>query len=145
MLQSFYLKQINVVITRIVSKYDDGEEWCKSVVGWKDLWKQYTEKCENLKAKVRIPRFLLAARLCTVCQVGSLSRKIRKFFLSFWKSILRYWKFESTFYLFERASWSSQPVVQEEKVQMENDGGEDAAAESPEAGVDVPVEEADNQ
>ena len=36
-------------------------------------------------------------------------------------------------------------MVQEEKVQMENDGGEDAAAESPEAGVDVPVEEADNQ
>ena len=117
----------------------------KNVVGWKDFSRQYTDKCENLKAKVRIPRFLLAARLCTVCQVGSLSRKIRKFFLSFWKSILRYWKFESTFYLFERASWSSQPVVQEEKVQMENDGGEDAAAESPEAGVDVPVEEADNQ
>ena len=35
-------------------------------------------------------------------------------------------------------------MVQEEKVQVENDGGEDAAAESPEAGVDVPVEEADN-
>ena len=37
------------------------------------------------------------------------------------------------------------PVVQEEKVQVENNGGEDAAAESPEAGVDVPVQEADNQ
>ena len=36
-------------------------------------------------------------------------------------------------------------MVQEEKVQMEYNGGEDAAAESPEAGVDVPVEEADNQ
>ena len=104
----------------------------------------YTEKWENLKAKVRIPRFLLAARLCTVCQVGSLSRKKRKYFLSFGKSVLKYWKFENIFYLFERAS-SSQPVVQEEKVQMENDGGEDAAAESPEAGVDVPVEEADKQ
>ena len=36
-------------------------------------------------------------------------------------------------------------MVQEEKVQVENDGGEDAAAESPEAGVEVPVEEADHQ
>ena len=36
-------------------------------------------------------------------------------------------------------------MVQEEQVQVENDGGEDAAAESPEAGVDVPVEEADHQ
>ena len=71
--------------------------------------------------------------------------KIWKYFPSFWKSILRYWKFESTFHLYERASWSCQPVVQEEKVQMENDGGEDAAAESPEAGVDIPVEEAANQ
>ena len=36
-------------------------------------------------------------------------------------------------------------MVQEEKVQMENDGGEDAAAESPEASVDVPVQEADHE
>ena len=36
-------------------------------------------------------------------------------------------------------------MVQEEKVEVENDGGENAAAESPEAGVEVPVEEADNQ
>ena len=136
MLQDFKLKQMNGVRWTEMAQND------KNVVGWKDF---SNDKSENLKAKVRIPRFLLAARLCTVCQVGSLSRKIRKFFLSFWKSILRYWKFESTFYLFERASWSSQPVVQEEQVQVENDGGEDAAAESPEAGVDVPVEEADHQ